>query len=122
MHLFHLQDNLRPKLFCSMTPRDYTSFVGNLSAADAFTTLYYAESPDDGESGSGGKGGGGKGGNLLIGARNIMYKLSAAELRLTQTLLWHSSDFDRESCSVKVRNHNGFCSNLMADAKRHLCS
>ena len=28
-----------------MTPRDYTSFVGNLSAADAFTTLYFAESP-----------------------------------------------------------------------------
>ena len=102
MHLF--QDNLRPKLFCSMTPRDYTSFVGNLSAADAFTTLYYAESPDDGiEGGSSKEGGGGKGGNLLIGARNIMYKLSAAELRLTQTLLWHSSDFDRESCSVKVR-------------------
>ena len=100
MHLF--QDNLRPKLFCSMTPRDYTSFVGNLSAADAFTTLYYAESPEDSEGGSS-KEGGGKGGNLLIGARNIMYKLSAAELRLTQTLLWHSSDFDRESCSVKVR-------------------
>ena len=88
-----------------MTPRDYTSFVGNLSAADAFTTLYYAESPDaDVEGGSAGKEGG-KGGNLLIGARNIMYKLSAAELRLTQTLLWHSSDFDRESCSVKVHFH-----------------
>ena len=107
MHLFLLfQDNLRPKLFCSMTPRDYTSFVGNLSAADAFTTLYYAESPDDAESSSGKEGS--KGGNLLIGARNIMYKLSAAELRLTQTLLWHSSDFDRESCSVKVRTRNRF--------------
>ena len=53
-----------------MTPRDYTSFVGNLSAADAFATLYYAESPDANEGGSA-KGGGG-GGNLLIGARNIM--------------------------------------------------
>ena len=60
-----------------MTPRDYTSFVGNLSAADAFTTLYYAESPDADNEGGGGsaKGGGGGeggGGNLLIGARNIM--------------------------------------------------
>ena len=54
-----------------MTPRDYTSFVGNLSAADAFTTLYYAESPD-GDEGPGKVGGEGGGGNLLIGARNIM--------------------------------------------------
>ena len=59
-----LQDNLRPKLFCSMTPRDYTSFVGNLSAADAFARLYYAEgaAADDGGEG-----------HLLIGARNIMW-------------------------------------------------
>jgi len=37
----------------------------------------------------------------MVGARNILYKLSAEELRLTQTLHWHSLDPDRESCLVK---------------------
>lgn len=37
----------------------------------------------------------------MIGARNMIYKLSAEELRLTQTLQWHSLDPDRESCLVK---------------------
>jgi formate dehydrogenase maturation protein FdhE len=41
---------------------------------------------------------------LMVGARNILYKLSAEELRLTQTLQWHSLDQDRESCLVKGKN------------------
>ncbi len=90
---FNWQENLRPKLFCSMTARDYTAFVGNLTSADHFTGLFYTEATaEQGDA---------NGGTLLIGARNIMYKLSASELRLTQTLQWVSSDFDRESGSVK---------------------
>lgn len=41
---------------------------------------------------------------LMVGARNILYKLSAEELRLTQTLQWHSLDLDRESCLVKGKS------------------
>ena len=41
---------------------------------------------------------------LMVGARNILYKLSAEELRLSQTLQWHSQDLDRESCLVKGKS------------------
>ena len=41
---------------------------------------------------------------LMVGARNILYKLSAEELRLTQTMQWHSLDQDRESCLVKGKS------------------
>ena len=38
---------------------------------------------------------------LVVGARNILYKLSVDELRLKQTLTWNSIELDRESCLVK---------------------
>ena len=38
---------------------------------------------------------------IIVKCLLFRYKLSAAELRLKQTLLWHSTDFDRESCTVK---------------------
>ena len=90
------QENLRPKLFASMTPRDYTSFPGNLTARDTFSTLLYTEVAP-----SGSAGGTEDEPVLLVGAKNIVYKLSAAELRLKQTLVWHATDFDRDACSVK---------------------
>lgn len=107
------QENVRPKLFAQLTPRDYQSFVGNpqLTEGDApgaktaaknpgnnltnlltqeyFTTMLYTNLDQD---------------ILLIGARNILYKLNAEELRLTQTLQWLSPDLDRESCLVKGKN------------------
>ncbi len=135
------QENLRPKLFCSMTPRDYTVFVGNLSAEDRFTGLLYTDFTADaeGESSSaasgpsintpystlapGGGGGGGKGegasssasssgGLLLIGARNIVYKLSASELRLTQTLHWPADESARDTCVVKGKTKDA-CQNFI---------
>ncbi|TRY76741.1 hypothetical protein TCAL_04038 [Tigriopus californicus] len=88
------QDNLRPKLFCSMTDRDYTAFLGNVTSKNHFSQLFYTSTTVDKLSPP----------LLLIGARNIMYKVSADELRLKQTLVWHASDFDKESCSVKGKN------------------
>ena len=38
---------------------------------------------------------------LVVGARNILYKLSVDELRLKQTLTWNSVEQDRDSCLVK---------------------
>ena len=41
---------------------------------------------------------------LVVGARNILYKLSVDELRLKQTLTWNSVELDRDSCLVKGNN------------------
>ena len=113
------QENVRPKLFAQMTSRDYQSFVGNpqlvetstdktgggkssnsppkgtannmtrLLNQEYFTTMLYTNLDQD---------------ILMVGARNILYKLSAEELRLSQTLQWHSQDLDRESCLVKGKS------------------
>lgn len=105
------QENIRPKLFAKLSPRDYQSFSGSLKtptsssptspssstgdnttsvsstpALDFFTTMLYTHLTDEA---------------LVVGARNIIYKLSVDELRLKQTLTWHSLDLDRESCLVK---------------------
>ncbi len=129
------QENLRPKLFCSMGSRDYTAFAGNLSAEDHFTRLLYTDFTADFEGGgperptvasvntplattpratAGGSsgGGGGDGGILLIGARNILYKLSASELRLTQTLHWPADDTARDTCVVKGKSRD-LCQNFI---------
>jgi len=109
------QENVRPKLFAQLTSRDYQSFVGNPQLTDGstgkaatntkvgnnnnnltrflnqeyFTMMLYTNLDQD---------------ILMVGARNILYKLSAEELRLTQTLQWHSLDQDRESCLVKGKS------------------
>jgi hypothetical protein len=110
------QENVRPKLFAQMTSRDYQSFIGNPQLTDTptdksgggkspaksgnnnmtrflnqeyFTMMLYTNLDQD---------------ILMVGARNILYKLSAEELRLTQTLQWHSLDQDRESCLVKGKS------------------
>ena len=41
------------------------------------------------------------GNNLLVGAKNILYKLNAQELRLTQTLRWSSLEPEIDNCLVK---------------------
>ena len=41
------------------------------------------------------------GDNLLVGAKNILYKLNAQELRLTQTLRWSSLEPEIDNCLVK---------------------
>ena len=38
---------------------------------------------------------------LVIGARNILYKLDAQEFRLTQTMRWPSKEAEVEKCHVK---------------------
>ena len=91
------QDNLRPKLFARLTSRDYQSFGGILrdvnssslggdGGGDYFTTMLYTWMPQD---------------VLLVGARNILYKLDAQELQLTQTMRWNSLDKEVENCHVK---------------------
>lgn len=110
------QENVRPKLFAQLSSRDYQSFVGNpqltepsagktpppkggsnnnngnltrLLNQEYFTMMLYTNLDQD---------------ILMVGARNILYKLSAEELRLTQTMQWHSLDQDRESCLVKGKS------------------
>ena len=96
------QENLRPKIFCSMTSRDFTAFIGNHSHQDHFSKLFYDPDTDV----------------VLIGARNILYKLSASELRLSQTLQWHSTDFDRENCIVKGKDREK-CQNYISVLSRY---
>ncbi len=90
------QDNIRPKLFAKLGPNDYQSFLGSSGAAengssDFFTTMLYTHLTDEA---------------LVVGARNILYKLSVDELRLRQSLTWTSLDLDRESCLVKGKDAN----------------
>jgi len=103
------QENIRPKLFAKLNSRDYQSFSGTLknkspaannasssvsttpvsateSTQDYFTVMLYTHMTDEA---------------LVVGARNILYKLSVDELRLKQTLTWNSIELDRESCLVK---------------------
>ena len=135
------QENLRPKLFFSMSSRDYTAFIGNLSAPDHFTGMLYAEDPDGG--------GGGPAdpptdpprpsspsintplsspsppsappppppsqtppGMLLLAAKNLVYKLSSDELRLTQTLTWPASPAAVDTCRVKGKSRDA-CNNFI---------
>ena len=114
------QENVRPKLFAQLTSRDYHSFVGNPQLTDTTAGKTSTSSKVVGSSG-----GNNNNNNLtrflnqefftimhldlhqdilMVGARNILYKLSAEELRLTQTLQWHSLDQDRESCLVKGKS------------------
>ena len=90
------QDNVRPKLYAKLNTRDYQSFSGTLKTAeknesvnDYFTVMLYTHMADEA---------------LLVGAKNILYKLSVEELRLRQTLTWHSIDLDRDSCLVKGKS------------------
>lgn len=93
------QENVRPKLFAQLGPRDTQSFTGSLQVSsnnesgseteDHFTTMLYTHMTEE---------------SLLVGARNILYKLSVDELRLKQTLTWMSLDLDRESCLVKGKD------------------
>ena len=62
---------------------------------DHFTTMLYTHLTDEA---------------LLVGARNILYKLSVDELRLKQTLTWHSLGelkkgfFTKSPCSRNFQN------------------
>ena len=50
---------------------------------------------------------------LLVGARNILYKLEAhPELRLTQTMRWASLDKEVDNCLVKGKSHTD-CQNYI---------
>ena len=64
-----------------------TSVAGTDSQTqDFFTVMLYTHMTDEA---------------LVVGARNILYKLSVDELRLKQTLTWNSVELDRDSCLVK---------------------
>ena len=56
------------------------------NGGDYFTTMLYSNIVGD---------------NLLIGAKNILYKLNAQELRVTQTLRWSSLEPEIDNCLVK---------------------
>ena len=60
--------------------------AGTESTQDFFTVMLYTHMTDEA---------------LVVGARNILYKLSVDELRLKQTLTWKSVELDRDSCLVK---------------------
>ena len=53
---------------------------------DYFTTMLYTWIPKD---------------VLLVGARNILYKLDAQELQLNQVMRWDSLEKEVENCHVK---------------------
>ena len=96
VHSSSWQENIRPKLYAKLNSRDYQSFSGTLKKAeknesvnDYFTVMLYTHMADEA---------------LLVGARNILYKLSVEELRLRQTLTWYSIELDRDSCLVKGKS------------------
>ena len=60
--------------------------VKSKANGDLFTTMLYTNIVDD---------------HLLVGAKNILYKLNAQELRLTQTLRWNSLEPEIDNCLVK---------------------
>ena len=65
---------------------------------DFFTTMLHTWMPED---------------TLLVGARNILYKLEAhPELRLTQTMRWASLDKEVDNCLVKGKSHTD-CQNYI---------
>jgi len=142
------QENLRPKLFCAMTPRDYVAFAGapppgagaNASGSH-FTALFYTDftesslgagegrseapsintpystsSPSSGPAQTQVMAGGG--GTLLIGARDIVYKLSVPELRLRQTLHWPASESARDTCVVKGKTPE-MCRNFIVVVQQY---
>ena len=94
------QSNVRPKLFAHLTDRDYQSFAGILresgtsgglrNNSDFFTTMLYTNIVQD---------------VLVVGARNILYKLDAQEFRLTQAMRWPSLEAEVEKCHVKGKEH-----------------
>ena len=83
VHSSNWQENIRPKLFAKLTSRDFQSFSGSLKTKtqqnlngsqnaagneeDFFTMMLYTHMTDEA---------------LVVGARNILYKLSVDELRL----------------------------------------
>ena len=72
---------------------------------DHFTTMLYTHLTDEA---------------LLVGARNILYKLSVDELRLKQTLTWHSLGKSKKSANLVIlREINSQCSVL--DMDRESC-
>ena len=136
------QENVRPKLFASMTARDFTAFVGNVSAQDRFTSLLYTDftpesdlsltstTPSTISLNSKRRDSSPSSkpqqqpqpphqdGVLLLGARNIVYKLSSSELRLKQTLVWDAAETARETCVVKGKNRE-VCQNFIVVLKQY---
>ena len=138
------QENLRPKLFFSMSSRDYTAFIGNLSAPDHFTGMLYAEDPEGADAPAAAAADPPRPsspsintplsspppppptgappppplsprdppGMLLLSAKNLVYKLSSDELRLTQTLTWPASPTAVDTCRVKGKSRDA-CNNFI---------
>jgi hypothetical protein len=101
MNMFQLYqlesgNGLKPHVFMgldmfSISVKMYSLFsssktVNSKNNGDHFTTMLYTNIVDD---------------HLLVGAKNILYKLNAQELRLTQTLRWNSLEPEIDNCLVK---------------------
>eukprot|EP00096_Caligus_rogercresseyi_P008854 TRINITY_DN2875_c0_g2_i2.p1 TRINITY_DN2875_c0_g2~~TRINITY_DN2875_c0_g2_i2.p1 ORF type:complete len:852 (-),score=235.20 TRINITY_DN2875_c0_g2_i2:775-3330(-) len=92
------QLNERPRLFLEMSPGDYVSFRGNSSEIDYFRVLLAVE----------------EGKYLLLGARNVLYKVELRDdLRLRQKLEWRSEDRVRKDCLVKGKTQRD-CQNYIS--------
>ncbi|XP_040580501.1 semaphorin-1A [Lepeophtheirus salmonis] len=92
------QRNERPRLFLEMSPGDYVSFGGNESEVDYFRVMLPIE----------------EGKYLLLGARNVLYKVELRDdLRLRQKLEWKSEERVREDCLVKGKTQRE-CQNYIS--------
>ncbi|CAB4059717.1 SEMA6 [Lepeophtheirus salmonis] len=92
------QRNERPRLLLEMSPGDYVSFGGNESEVDYFRVMLPIE----------------EGKYLLLGARNVLYKVELRDdLRLRQKLEWKSEERVREDCLVKGKTQRE-CQNYIS--------
>ena len=78
------QENLRPRLFLQpMIHSEYQIFEGNKTDLDHFGAILV------------------DGAYVLVGSRNIMYKLSIEDLKVRQTLEWNASEGGKDMCLLK---------------------
>lgn len=93
------QDNLRPNMFLQPRHTDYNVFTGNDTVTDHFSVILVA------------------GSSLLVGARNVVYKLDIGDLKQTQSLGWTATEQDRGVCLVKGKNEES-CQNYIKVLKK----
>jgi len=94
------QDNLRPRMFLQpQLHSDYQIFYGNTSEVDHFGVVLVDHH------------------HILLGARNIMYKLSVPDLQVRQKLEWSASEQDKSVCMVKGKSEIS-CQNYIKVLKK----
>jgi len=95
------QDNLSPRIYLQPRERyDYNVFRGNSTHDDHFSVVLR-----DGQS-------------LLVGGRNVLYKLGVDDLKLEMSLEWTASEQDKSVCVVKGKSED-FCQNYVKVLKKY---